>query len=86
VRKLIFPVNNSQNFCEKKGNSATETFIKFQFYSNCKRGGKLWGKRGGNQGQTSDRERGDILEQILNKGDIIPGSLLKGPSGRFRLA
>jgi hypothetical protein len=74
VRKLIFPVNNSQNLCEKKGNSATETFIKFQFYSNCKRGGKLWG----NQEQTSDRERGDILEQILNKGDIH-GSLLKGP-------
>jgi hypothetical protein len=83
VRKLIFPVNNSQNFCEKKGNSATETFIKFQFYSNCKRGGNSEG--GGNQEQTSDRERGDILEQILNKGDIH-GSLLKGPSGQVRLA
>ncbi len=42
-------------------------------------------REGENSGETSDRERGDILEQILNKGDIH-GSLLKGPSGQFRLA
>jgi hypothetical protein len=65
VGKLIFPVNNSENFSQKKGNSATQNFyqipILFRLLEREGENSERGIRRGGEGVNFLERVEGDIL-------------------------